>query len=68
MFFNLQLAKIPLHYCCEGVFYTGRLMKKQGKDLLLNDMCRYFVQVHYHIEDVIKKGGGNRPSETLATL
>jgi len=31
-------------------------------------MWRFFALVHYNIDIVIKKGGGTRPVETLATL
>jgi hypothetical protein len=42
--------------------------KKSTFYLFLNSTWRFFVPVHYNIENVIKKGGGTRPVETLATL
>jgi len=42
--------------------------KKSTFSLFLNGMWRFFVAVHYNIDNVIKKGGGTRPVETLATL
>ena len=41
---------------------------KVKDNLHLKMLYRFFVAVHYNIETVIKKGGGNRPFETLATL
>ena len=47
-------------------------MRKQAKKsafyLFLNGTWLFFVPVHYNIDNVIKKGGGTRPVETLATL
>lgn len=61
------LTQEPFGFHCQGVFIWYSVTKLVD-NLLLKIRCRFFASVHLIIEIVIKKGGGSRPVEALATL